>query len=112
MSKALAALGLVCYQQRPDQLVVSSQEGPVWPDRGNSFWLSHKDGVWYLSTWGPVGYQIPREQDAVALCSTCMSIGGSAMSRVPSDVASKFQLRQLDDHEYERVFGFANDERD
>ncbi len=69
--EALARTGLVGQMQREDQLVVSSQEGPVWPNRGNSFWLSRKHGAWYLSTWLPAAYRVPADQDIVALCSAC-----------------------------------------
>ena len=104
LAKSLEAVGLTAQQQGPDQLVVSCQEGPVWPNRGNSFWLSRKEGAWYLSTWSPVGYGIPADQDIVALCTACMSVENSAMCRVPSDLVSRFQLQELDDDAYERVF--------
>src|SRR5215510_5688728 len=104
MTKALAKISLIGQMQREDQLIVSSQQGPVWPNRGNSFWLSRKDGHWYLSTWLPVGYKIPADQDIVALCSTCMMIAPSAMYRVPAEVITKFGLQEIDEGEYERLF--------
>ena len=67
LTSALNAIDLTGQQMRPDQLVVSAQRGPVWPDRGNSFWLSHQNGTWYLSTWSPVCYRIPAGQDVVAV---------------------------------------------
>jgi hypothetical protein len=75
----------------------------VWPNRGNSFWLSRKAGAWYLSTWLPVGYRVPPDQDLVALCSACMG-GRSAMYRVPPEVIERFGLQELEDNEYERLF--------
>ncbi len=59
LTEALASAGLTWQRNRPDQLIVSAQEGPVWPDRGNSFWLSHIQGTWYLRTWSPVCYRVP-----------------------------------------------------
>src|SRR5262245_57966897 len=100
LSTALQRVGLLPLRQRPHQLVVSCQQGPVWPNRGNSFWLSHRRGIWYLSTWSPLGYEIPADQDVVALCSACMAVGDSAMYRVPADIVATFGLRQLDDEEY------------
>ncbi len=105
MIQALSKLGFVGQMQNPDQLVVSSQQGPVWPDRGNSFWLSQKQGSWYLSTWAPVAYKVPTGQDILALCSACMSIGTSAMYEVPSELVDRFGLEQLPEAEYERLFG-------
>ncbi|MCX6927912.1 MAG: hypothetical protein NT154_32590 [Verrucomicrobia bacterium] len=101
--EALAKLGLVGQMKGEDQLIVSAQEGPVWPKRGNSFWLSHKQGTWYLSTWLPAGYRIPSDQDLGAVCSACMC-GSSAMYRVPTGVIERFGLQELEDNEYERLF--------
>ena len=111
LAKALAEVGLTGQRQNQDQLVVSSQEGPVWPNRGNSFWLSRRQGVWYLSTWSPVAYSVPANQDVLALCTACMSAGATAMSRVPPEIAARFGLRELDENEYERLFatGSASD---
>src|ERR1051325_2305928 len=104
LATSLAAVALTVQQQGPDQVVVSCQEGPVWPNRGNSFWLSRKEGAWYLSTWSPVGYGIPADQGIVALCIACMSVGNSAMYRVRPDLVSRFQLQELDDDTYQRLF--------
>jgi hypothetical protein len=103
VTKALAKLGLVGQMQGEDQLVVSSQEGPVWPNRGDSFWLSCKQGTWYLGTWLPAGYRVPVDQDLVALCSACMG-GASAMYRVSPEVMQRFELQELTEKEYEQLF--------
>src|SRR5262245_11538029 len=103
LSESLVAVGLTAQQQGPDQLVVSCQEGPVWPNRGNSFWLSRKQGTWYLSTWLPAGYRVPADQDLMALCSACM-VGASAMYRVPPEVIERFRLTELTEKEYDQLF--------
>lgn len=92
VTEELAKLGMVGQMQNEDMLVVSTQQGPVWPDRGNSFWLSRKEGTWYLSTWLPAGYKVPASQDLLTLCSACIS-GPSAMYRVPSEVVKRFGLQ-------------------
>jgi hypothetical protein len=103
MAAQLSAVGLNAAQQGPQQLVVSSQPGAVWPNRGNSFWLSLRDATWYLSTWLPALYKVPGDQDMLALCSECMSFGSSAMYTVPEHIARQFKLVRADD-EYERLF--------
>jgi len=103
VAKALAKLGLVGQMQGEDQLVVSSREGPVWPNHGNSFWLSRKQGIWYLSTWLPTGYRVPPDQDLVTLCSACME-GSSAMYRIPPEVVGRFRLQELNEKEYDELF--------
>jgi hypothetical protein len=102
--KALAGVGLIGQRNLPDQLIVSTQQGPVWPNRGNSFWLSHREGIWYLSTWLPVAYRVPAHQDVVQLCSACMAVGTSAMYRVPPEIVTRFQLQEIDDRQYEELF--------
>ncbi len=104
LADALAAAGLTAQRSRPDQLVVSTQQGPVWPNRGNSFWLSYNQGVWYLSTWLPACYRIPADQDIVGLCSACLAVGTSATYRLPPEIVARFQLQEIDDRQYERLF--------
>ena len=101
---SLARVGLRGLQNLPDQLIVSTRRGPVWPDRGNSFWLSHREGLWYLSTWLPVHYRVPANQDIVQLCSACMAASTSAMYRVPPEIITRFQLQEIDDRQYEELF--------
>ena len=102
--EALAAVGIIGQRALPDQLVGSTQQGPVWPNRGNSFTLSHHAGQWYLSTWSPVHYRVPAKQDVVQLCSACIAAGASAMYRVPSELVNRFKLQEIDDRQYEELF--------
>lgn len=99
MREVLGKVGLTGQMQNEDQLIVSLQVGPVYPDRGNSFWLSLKEGAWYLSTWLPAGYKVPASQDILELCLACMSVGTSAMWRVPAQIVSRFKLQELGDEE-------------
>ena len=46
LTEALKKLGMTAWMKHEDHLVVSVQEGAVWPNCGNSFWLSHRQGVW------------------------------------------------------------------
>jgi len=101
LTEALAAVGLTGQRSRPDQLIISAQQGP---NRGNSFWLAHNEGLWYLSTWLPACYRVPADQDIVSLCSACMSVGSSAMYRLPADIIARFQLQEIDERQYERLF--------
>jgi hypothetical protein len=104
LADALSAVGLIGQQSRSNQLIVSTQRGPVWPDRGNSFWLSYQDGTWFLSTSAPICYRIPGGQDVAALCLACMEVGTSAMSQVPDEIAARFGLERISDDEFERLF--------
>jgi hypothetical protein len=102
--EALAAARLTGQRSLPDHLVVSAQRGPVWRTRGNSLWLSHRAGVWYLSTWLPVRYRVPTGQDIVALCCACTATGSSPMSRVPPEIVARFGLQEIDERQYEELF--------
>ncbi len=104
LTKALAAAGLAAQRSRPEQLIVSAQQGSVWPNERNNFWLSQNQGVWYLSTWLPACYRVPSNQDIVLLCKACMGIGTSEMYRVPPEIVARFELQEIDDRQYERLF--------
>jgi hypothetical protein len=103
-TQALTAIGFTAQQRLPDQLIVSAQRVPVWPNRGNSFWLSRKGDIWYLATWLPACFRFPPAQDVVALCSACMSFGTSAMYTVPDDITTRFALERISDTELDRLF--------
>ena len=102
--EALARLGLVAQKNRPDELIVSAQQGPVWSNQGSGFSLSHREGTWYLSTWLPMHYRVPAHQNLVALCSACMAVGTSAMCRIPAEIVTRFELQEIDDRQYEELF--------
>jgi hypothetical protein len=104
ISNALEAVGIASRQSRHDQLIVSTQVGPVWPNAGNSFWLSYQKHGWYLSTWLPACYRIPSNQDLVALCVACMEASSSAMYRVPEAIVERFRLERLSEREFEELF--------
>ncbi len=103
LAEALAPDGIRCTFMRPGQLAVSNQDGNVWPDRGNSFWLTRAGGRWYLFTWAPRGYHIPDSADVAALCRTCMAFGTSTMGSVPPDISQRFSLVELSEAEAEAV---------
>jgi hypothetical protein len=102
--EALAAAGLVGQRDLPDELIVSANQGAVRPDPGNSLVLSHREGIWYLSTLTPVHYRVPAKQDVVQLCAACMAVGAAAMDRVPAEIARHFGLQEIDDRQYEELF--------
>ena len=102
--EALEDAELTAQRNLPDQLIVSAQRGPVWPNRGNSFWLSHQAGIWYLSTWLPVRYRVPGGKDIVALCCACTAVGPSLIDRVPPEIVARFGLQEIDERQYEELF--------
>ncbi len=104
LASTLANDGIRCQFQSAGQMVVSCQSGSIWPDRGNSFWVTHVAGRWYLFSWSPVGYRIPDSVDVATLCRTCMGFGDSAMYRVPIEIAQQFGLVELSEEDAEAVF--------
>jgi len=98
LAQALTPHGITA-QIRPNQLVISAQHGPVWPNRGNSFWVHEHDGVWYICTWTPYAYRLPPEGSIASLCLECMSHGTTAMYRVPEELIDKYQLAELSEAE-------------
>lgn len=104
LATALAADGIRCQFQRPGQMVVSRQVGPIWPNQGNSFWVTNIAGRWYLFTWAPVGYRVPDLEDMAALCRVCMGFADSAMARVPPDIVHDLGLIELSEQDAEAVY--------
>jgi hypothetical protein len=104
LATVLAKDGIKCRFQAPEQLVVSAQIGPAWPDCGNSFWITRAENTWHLFTWLPAGYLVPDTTDIASLCRECMAHSASAMYRVPTDVAQQFGLRELSEDEVDAVF--------
>jgi len=102
---ALADRAINCYFQREGQLVVSTQRGPAWPFAGNSFWVTRKSRRWYLCTWTPVCYAVPPSTDFASLCAEFVGRGRCAQSCVHDDLVQKYDLRQLDDREFVKIFG-------
>jgi hypothetical protein len=110
LAAELAADGIRCQFHSPGQMVVSSQVGPIWPNRGNSFWVTNAGSRWYLFTWVPVGYRVPADSDMPALCRACMAHGDSAMGTVPPQIAQAFGLAELSEEEAEAVCREADGE--
>lgn len=101
---ALAQSGIKCGVDGRHQITVSVQDRAIWPDAGNSFWITMATGSWYLFTWSPAGYRIPRGTDIPELCRRCMKSGNRAIYTVPDNICDEFGLVELDDDEAEVVY--------
>lgn len=102
--KALAESGIKCGINGRHQVTVSVQDREIWPDSGNSFWITVATGHWCLFTWTPVGYQIPSGTDVSELCRKCMAVGDTAMYRIPDEIRDAFGLVELTDEEADVVY--------
>ena len=101
---ALRERGMASYLQHPNQLVVSRQRGPVWPDRGNSFWICRIGGDGYISTWLPHICRVPAGHSIVEVCEAFVDVGTKAQYRVPDDLIVRFSLVEIDVDEFERMW--------
>jgi hypothetical protein len=86
-------------------MVVSGQVEQVWPNRGNSFWVTHAGGRWHIFTWSPIGYQVPAATNMAALCRACMAHGESAMPKVPQSLVQQSGLLKQSDEEADQIYG-------
>lgn len=100
----LAQDGIKCSVGGRHQITVSAQDRSIWPDAGNSFWITIAAGTWCLFTWMPVGYRIPDGTDLPELCRRCMAIGDRAMYRVPDKICNDFGLAELDNADVDAVY--------
>ena len=69
---------------------------------GNSFRVSVKGSRWYLVTWSPVFYEVPSCVDLTALCLDCLRASRTPIPAVPPDIASRYQLVEVSEEEYDR----------
>lgn len=107
---ALNASAIQTYFQGPDQLVVSRQTGPVLPNAGNSFWVSHLEETWYIGTWVPTCYVVADQPRLIALCKEFVRFGDTAQAIVPGELVDRFGLTELFDAEVGRIFGLEGDD--
>jgi hypothetical protein len=95
--------GIQCGINGRHQITVSTQKGPIWPDRGNSFWITCAPGSWFIFPWFSDGYAIPNDSRLAELCRRCMELGGSAMHVIPDEIVTEFNLRELTEDEHDQV---------
>lgn len=70
---------------------------------GNSFRVSLKAGRWYLVTWSPVFYLIPPGANLTAVCLDCLRASRSPIPEVPPEIASRHQLLEVSEEDYDRA---------
>jgi len=104
---ALRGRGLCSYVQKGRQIVVSRQRGPVWPDRGNSFWIARFGEAWYVVTWTPVAYRVPAEVSVVDVAAAFVDVGDKAQWRIPPEMIEQYRLEEVGREEFERLWGGA-----
>ena len=105
---ALRERGMSSYQQQPNQLVVSRQRGPAWPNAGNSFWICRLEEHWYICTWAPRHYRVPSEQSVIDVCEAFVDIGTSAQWCVPADLTARFALVETNVDDFDRLWAAAS----
>ena len=104
IEQGLRDRGVSAYRQRPRQLVLSRQRGPVWPDAGNSFWVCKLDADWYVCTWAPYCYRVPPSTSVIDVAEAFVDVGKSAQARVPVELVSRFGLVETDPDQFDRLW--------
>jgi hypothetical protein len=107
VESGLRQRGISAYRQRPGQLVVSRQRGPVRPDAGNSFWVCRLGADWYVCTWAPCYYRVPASSSVLDVAEAFVDVGKSAQSRVPAELIARFGLVETDPDQFDRLWEAA-----
>jgi hypothetical protein len=97
LAKRLEGKGIGSYFQNSEMLVVSNQN-PAMPD-SNTFWVTNRGGQWYLSTWMPAVYQVPKDRDVVEICEIVFRSSEKALYTIDAPIALDLNLRLLSDDE-------------
>ena len=93
LANRLAENGIRSFEQQPGQLIVSS-DFPHTPDH-NSFWVTFREGYWFLSTWVPVIYRIPGDKDVSQVCAAVLESSSRAIYHVADELVYQFSLIRL-----------------
>jgi len=93
----LEAAGLKPYRHRKGQLVVTRTIPPL--PSGNSFWVTFRKNHWYLVTWAPKAYRLPKTLDIKELCLRCVAAERKGMDSLSQPILLQFQLEELSDSE-------------
>ena len=104
LAAQLRAIGIATHLQNPDQMVVSNRN-PATPTL-NCFWVSRRNGVWYIGTFLPAVYEIHPDQDPGQACEAVFKSSQTAIYVVDPELAERLKLRRLDVGEL-RQKGFA-----
>ena len=102
---ALHARSVTTYFQGEEQLVISRQY-PAMPFGSNSFWITNKEGIWYLSTWSPTCYRVPPEADLIGLCEAFAKFGTEAQAEIPAKMVKRFGVIGLSGEAAAEFFGW------
>jgi len=103
LRKELLKSGIHCGINSRHQITISTQTGPIWPDRGCSFWVTCAPGSWYVFPWYHAGYSLPDEGRLAEFCRVCIQKFAEAVSEFPEEIVDEFELRQLSEGESEDV---------
>jgi len=85
--------GINAFLQEPRQLVVTPNV-PYLPSF-NSFWLAEFMGNWYLSTWLPAIYLIPKDKDICDVCVSVLRSSREAIYVIDETCADSLRLKRL-----------------
>lgn len=92
------------FVKEPNQLVLSLQDGPVWPDRGNSFWVCWLDGRWYVGTWAPRYYRVQDADRLLDFCDKFDHFGDSAQGEIPGNLMAEYGLEEVPDDAFDALW--------
>lgn len=103
IGKRLSERGINSFLQSPTQLIVAL-EWPQSPYQGNSFWLTHWEEVWYISTWTSRIYRVIQTENLEDICHDLLLSSPTAMYSIPDDILTRYALTELLDAEVEALF--------
>lgn len=97
----LRTRGIEGYLQSEDLLVLSRQN-PALPG-SNCLWVQKKHDHWYLGTWLPAVYRVPKEQDVRYVCEKVFSSSNHAIYIIDPVLERVLALQRLSDEEMEQM---------
>jgi hypothetical protein len=101
VTQELAQRDILFYFQNEDQLVVTKAIPNV--PSVNSFWITNRDGKWYLATWASRMYAISAEDSVAQVCEAVLKSSERARPAIDKQLLQSLDLRELTGTEMERI---------
>jgi hypothetical protein len=101
LEQFLHGKGIGSYFQNPDQFVISNAN-PAMPN-SNSFWVTKKNGEWYLGTWLPAIYHVPAGANIGNVVEIVFRSSPTSMYTIGNETVGNLKLRRLSEEEISRL---------
>lgn len=99
----LTQLGIYTSRQPHGEFaerVVCATHGSDWGIGGKSFWVTVRNGVWFIVSWAPHFYRVPERSDIVDVVEGALQLAVDQYYDVPTGVKAQYDLVEIEEEEF------------